>query len=1812
MVHLIRLKWLLLFAVISCNIINTYSQLFINEVLTANITINPDTSYQNYGDWIEIYNGGSSPVDLFNYSITDDVNNPGKYRFTNSIIVEAHGYILVWADDYDNYSHANFSLDNEGEFLALIRSDGNIVDSVTYKKQIPDVSYGRKPDGSDNWMYFAEPTPENPNNSPGVASCIQAPEVSFCLGSGFYNSSLDIDLLTQASSGVIHYTTDGSIPDDNSGVYGSPVHITSTTVLKARCYQDGVLPGDICVNTYFINESFDIPVVSISTDPYYFFDWSWGIYVVGENGALGCGRDEPANYFQDWERPLNFEYFDTDGSRKVNQLVGTKIIGACTRNRPLKSLTLISREKYGKSGINYRFFSDRNNNSFKSLNLRNSGNDFEETMLRDGFMQTLLIGRMDIDYQSYQPAAVFLNGEYWGILNLREKMNEHYVESNYGIDADDVSVLENQIDVINGSADHFIALSDYINTHDLSIQDDFDYVNTQMDVSEYLNYYIANTFFDNEDWPHNNLRYWRENSPTARWRWLLLDTDYGFGLFDYYDGQNLEYISNTDWSHDIIRGLMQNQDFRNEFIQRFAAHMNTTFEPGRVVAILDSLAGNIENEIPRHIDKWGYPPSYDPDWLGYVEKIRNYTYSRVPGMTSQIINYFAISGTYNIQTSVSVPNSGRIKLCEVDITDATVGQYFNNIPVRLEAVPEEGYVFTGWSGDIETTANPVSLTFSSDVFIQANFEEDDIPVIDNIYINEFAANDTWITDDQGEKEDWIEIYNQNDFAVDIGGLYLSDVIDDPLKFRISKDYPGLTTIPSHGYLVFWADNETEQGVLHLNFKLDKDGDELCLVQRRPGQNVYLDSIRFDNQFVNTTYGPYPDGDNSLTFMVPTPGSPNSISYTPVTGIHINEFSCENDDIIADEYGEYDDWIELYNSTSEPVDIGGLFITDSLGRPARYRIPTTHPDSTTIPPHGYLILWADNQNEQGILHLGFKLGKDGEQIGLAGHDGTTFIDSLTFGKQYANSSVSRLPDGNDKWLFVPPTPGTTNTLPVISGLYINEFSASNSNIITDENGEYDDWIEIYNSTTESVDIGGLFITDSLGAPTKSRISSASSDSTTIPAKGYLILWADNQDEQGVLHLDFNLGRTGEQIGLAGYNGSDFIDSLTYPELLSNSSISRYPDGNNTWIYTRSTPGNTNVFVNTAGLFINEYSASNTDIITDEYGEFDDWIEIYNSTDKPVDIGGLYMTDNLYAPAKHRIPISDPGLTIIPAYGYLLLWADDQEEQGVLHLGFNLSKNGEFIGLTTYNGKKYIDSLVFGVQQVNTSSSRYPDGNNTWIVGQPTPGNTNTVPVIISCDVTGSVDLRFTLAELTGYSAFNVYRDTIAFFVPDKTGGINRIAANITDEDPAEEGIQWTDVDVVGDPDVNYFYIFTATGGNESANSATFGEFDYSLITTPTTDFNEISLPLNAEGITDAAKLMTAIPGCNSVARWDAEDQGYYQYIPFLPMTNFSVEKGHPYYVNVTDDVVFTLTGKIVRPVYNLITTPTTDFNEIMLTLDKTDINLASELMADIPSCNSIARWDAGDQGYYQYVSFLPMTNFKVKVGYPYYVNVSSEVTWPDEEDPAYLKSTARNPYDQIAIGKSHAPHLAYGKIRIKDLKVNEEEFTLEACINSLSSEKLNEQSVGCSIQDGYWVIQCNTFRSGWTAGKDLTLELKNKNGELLGQTSVELTCNPADKAPDIIIQGSNDILLSQNIPNPFSNETHIQYQLPEYGQVIIEVYSITGQKVRTLVNDYKDAGTYEVIWNNLDNSGRKLKEGIYLYILRNNDNVIIRKALLLKN
>ena len=297
-------------------------------------------------------------------------------------------------------------------------------------------------------------------------------------------------------------------------------------------------------------------------------------------------------------------------------------------------------------------------------------------------------------------------------------------------------------------------------------------------------------------------------------------------------------------------------------------------------------------------------------------------------------------------------------------------------------------------------------------------------------------------------------------------------------------------------------------------------------------------------------------------------------------LYINEFMASNDTAYADENGEYDDWIEIYNDEDIPVHLGGMYITDDLSNPSAWQIPDLGGDTTVVPAKGFIILWADKQPEQGWNHVNIKLSGGGEQIGLsmAVDTGIVWIDSLTYGDQTTDFSEARMPDAGSYWMnFNIGTPGKSNLTGYPLKLYINEFMASNDTSYADENGEYDDWIEIYNAEEFPVSLGGMYITDDLTDAGAWQIPVMGGDTTVVPAGGFVILWADKQPEQGWNHVNIKLSGSGEQIGLSVKTDTvyNWVDSLTYTAQTTDISEGRMPDGADYWLnFLPSSPGETN--------------------------------------------------------------------------------------------------------------------------------------------------------------------------------------------------------------------------------------------------------------------------------------------------------------------------------------------------------------------------------------------------------------------------------------------------------------------------------------------------------------------------------------------------------------------------------------------------------------------------------------------------------------
>ena len=321
------------------------------------------------------------------------------------------------------------------------------------------------------WGAFFEPSPGKANGN--IVSGF-VPEPEFSLSGGFFNSPQSVRLSVSDPAASIHYTLDGTIPNVNSPAYVNPISVFNTRAIRARAIKSGAIPSEVVTETYFIDEQVNLPVISIVTDPTHLFSDTGGIYVTGTNGIRGSCDTTKRNLNRDWERPVNLELYEIDGSNGLNQRAGIKIFGGCSRTRfPQKSFSLFARSQYGKGSFDYQLFPEKPIYAFEAFLLRSSADDQTETMLKDAFAQLILTDHMNLDYQAYRPVAVYINGEYWGIHNMREKVNEHYLADNYTISPDELDLLQNRGYAIQGEGADYLGMVNYAGIHDLNQPEHF-------------------------------------------------------------------------------------------------------------------------------------------------------------------------------------------------------------------------------------------------------------------------------------------------------------------------------------------------------------------------------------------------------------------------------------------------------------------------------------------------------------------------------------------------------------------------------------------------------------------------------------------------------------------------------------------------------------------------------------------------------------------------------------------------------------------------------------------------------------------------------------------------------------------------------------------------------------------------------------------------------------------------------------------------------------------------------------------------------------------------------------------------------------------------------------------------------------------------------------------------------------------------------------------------------------------------------------------------------------------------------------------
>ncbi len=701
------------------------SQVVINEFSCSNISTVSDVNSE-FNDWIELYNSSSSAVNLDGYYLSDKENNPTKWQIP-AVNIPANGYLVFFASNKDglfgaNY-HTNFKLTQaKQEFVVLANPSGTIIDS--YWMEIPtmkDHSRGRFTDGDPTWGVFTSPTPGTANAG---AMIKYADKPTLSLASGYYGSAISLNLATTEPNSEIRYTTNGDEPQSTSSLYSSAINISNTQVIKARTFSAdaNIIDGFIETNTYFINDQHTVPVISISGD---------------EIGTLLNGSQiEPIG---------SLEYFD-ESQNLMDEAVGEfNKHGNDSWAYDQRGFDYITRDEYGyNNNIHHQIFRNKDRDNFQRLIIKAAANDNypfgDGAHIRDSYVQSLSqIGHLKLDERSYEPCILYVNGEYWGVYDTREKVDDHdFTDYYYDQGKDDIDFIKTwgSTWADYGTMDDWNDLHDFISTNDMSVDANYQYVKDRYNYKSLVDYVVLNSYIVTSDWLNWNTAWWRGRNPDGdkkKWRYVLWDMDATFGHYINYTGipdqsadadpcdpETLSGSSDPEGHITILNKLMENPEFEQYYVARYIDLTNSVFTCEYMHAHLDSLINIIEPEMQRQIDKWGGTYA---EWEDNVQTMRDFIDDRCAVIDNGMIDCYDLTGPFEITIIVEPPLSGYVDINSLNLENYPwTGTYFGDIETFLEANAETGYMFDFW----ELDSNSVAPNINGDYVILSLIASDTI------------------------------------------------------------------------------------------------------------------------------------------------------------------------------------------------------------------------------------------------------------------------------------------------------------------------------------------------------------------------------------------------------------------------------------------------------------------------------------------------------------------------------------------------------------------------------------------------------------------------------------------------------------------------------------------------------------------------------------------------------------------------------------------------------------------------------------------------------------------------------------------------------------------------------------------------------------------------------------------------------------------------------------------------------------------------------------------------------------------------------
>lgn len=748
------------------------SDITLNEIVSSNgATVSDEDG--DFEDWLEIHNSGPAVVDLSGWGLTDSPLSPFKWTFPAGASIAPGEHLLIWASNKNRAVaglplHTNFSISAAGETIVLTLPGGTTADSVALPAVPRDTSYGRKPGFGSTWFYFEQTTPAAANTTPGFETLPPLPV--FSSAGGFHTSALNLEL-TAAPGWTIYYTLDGSDPDParvgpgqqpyrESHMYSAPITVASragdpnvfsmipttkspkaifgedwmpewrepdgevfkATVVRAAAYENasGRL-GRAVTRTYFVDPDIHtryqgMPVVSLVSDYVNLFDDDTGIYVPGSAAT----NQDNQNFFQDWVRAANIEFFEAGGAPAFSDQFEINIQGSSSPMSMQKGIKVSTGADSAENLINYPLFAGRGSSAshitkFESFILRSWGSARKWAVpFSDAHHQTLA-AHSGLEIQDYRPVIVFINGEYWGLHELRESnKNSWYHQFRTGIDraSPGYDLLDEGGGVIDEGDDiHWDALMQYVNLNYALHDEVYQYVTTQVDV-ENLARYIAHCIISGKrDWPLQNESMWRPRTPDGRWRWTQYDMDHG--LVDWsqpsYNMLSQAVDGNSGYGpHWLFLELLANAKFKRLFINTYLDWLNSYFLTDVELAHFDAMKAELDPFIAEFNSRWPIelPDNYYMGWQPGIDYGRSLIQGRRNERLSQLVNYFGL-GQERQLTLGADPSMGVIRCNSLVVDETTPGVdpaapypwvrgYYQNFPVELTAMPRGDHRFLGW------------------------------------------------------------------------------------------------------------------------------------------------------------------------------------------------------------------------------------------------------------------------------------------------------------------------------------------------------------------------------------------------------------------------------------------------------------------------------------------------------------------------------------------------------------------------------------------------------------------------------------------------------------------------------------------------------------------------------------------------------------------------------------------------------------------------------------------------------------------------------------------------------------------------------------------------------------------------------------------------------------------------------------------------------------------------------------------------------------------------------------------------------------